>query len=224
MLTLGLDTATAACTVALVADGTVLAEQTELEPRGHATRLMALVAAVCDAAGRPRTDLTGIACGVGPGSFTGLRIGLATAKALALALDLPCAGVGTLAAMAHGVPGLCAPLLDARRGEVYAGLYRDGAEVLAPRLLPLADWLAELAALRAGAPVTFAGDVDTALLPPWGRPAAVLLPRGSAVALLGEGLLRRGQGVAPEALNPLYMRRSAAEVLWEQRSRQGGAR
>ncbi len=217
MLTLGLDTATAACTVALVRDGSVLAERTEVHPRGHASRLMPLVTEVVAAAGCTRSALTGVACGVGPGSFTGLRIGLATAKALALALGLPCAAVGTLPALAYSHAGLCAPLLDAGRGDVYAALYRDGAEVAAPRLVPLSDWLADLDGLREGAPVTWAGDLSPDRLPPWGHMAAEPLPRGRAVALLGEAMLAAGQGLAPEALNPLYMRRSAAEDLWEQR-------
>lgn len=221
MLTLGLDTATAACTVALVEDGCLLAERTEVNPRGHATRLMPLVAAVCADAGRPPGALTGVAAGVGPGSFTGLRIGLATAKAIAFALGLPCAAVGTLQAMAHGVPGLCSPLLDAKRGDVYTALYRDGAQVVAPRLVSLDAWLAELEALRSGEPVTWAGDVAAERLPGWGARAAEPLPRGRAVALLGEARLQAGQGVAPEALNPLYMRRSEAEVLWD--ARRGGA-
>lgn len=221
MLTLGLDTATAACTVALAEDGQVLAERTEVNPRAHATRLMPLVAAVFADAGRPKTALAGVACGVGPGSFTGLRIGLATAKALAVALGVPCAAVGTLHAIAHGVAGLCSPLLDAKRGDVYAGLYRDGAEVLAPRLVPLTEWLADLDRRRDGAPVTFGGDVPAAQLPAWGLAAAAPLPRGAAVALLGAAALRAGHGRVPEALNPLYIRKSEAEILWEKR--QGGA-
>lgn len=219
MLVLGLDTATPSCSVALIEHGRLLAELTVVSPRAHSARLMPLIAQALQEAGREKGDLAAIACGVGPGSFTGLRIGITTAKTLAYALGLPCLPVSTLAAMAHGLgPGLVSPVLDARRGEVFAALYRDGQEVAAPQLVPLAGWLAELD--RLGEPVTLAGDGAGLFLAEAGQrlgararfaPAGQVWPRGWAVADLGAAALAAGRTVAPADLLPVYLRRSAPE-------------
>ncbi len=113
MLILAFDTATDLATSALVADGVTLGERTT-RPQS----LLADVDALLAAAGVVPADLTGIVVGTGPGSFTGTRIGLAVARGLALSLDLPVAGVSTLAALAAGTEGAF-PVVDARRGEVF---------------------------------------------------------------------------------------------------------
>ena len=113
VLTLAFDTATSAATAALVRDGEVLGE-----------RVSRAVAVLVDAdellrvSGAERSELTGIVVGTGPGSFTGLRLGLATARGLALALELPVAGVSTLDALAAGAPGAL-PVVDGGRREVF---------------------------------------------------------------------------------------------------------
>lgn len=215
MLTLGFDTATPACTVALVEDGQLLVELTVVHPRAHGARLMPLIAQALTEAGRPRSDLDGIAVGIGPGSFTGLRVGLATAKGLAFALGLPVAPVGTLEAMAHGLMGAglpVAPMLDARRGAAYAALFDEGRPVTGPRVLPVREWLEEVDRLRRGRPVLWPGEwpagADPAARPDWllPAPAGDRWPRGWAVAALGETMLRQGAGVSAEAVRPLYLR------------------
>ena len=113
MLTLAFDTATAVATVALVRDGEALGERVT-EPRA----LLGAVEELLVAAGLSQGDLGRIAVGTGPGSFTGIRIGLAAARGLAFALDLPVAGVSTLDALAAGAPGDI-PLIDAKRREVF---------------------------------------------------------------------------------------------------------
>jgi len=113
VLILAFDTATDLATSALVADGVTLGERTT-RPQS----LLADVDALLAAAGVVPADLTGIVVGTGPGSFTGTRIGLAVARGLALSLDLPVAGVSTLAALAAGTEGAF-PVVDARRGEVF---------------------------------------------------------------------------------------------------------
>ena len=113
MLILAFDTATDLATSALVADGVTLAERTT-RPQS----LLADVDALLAAAGGSPADLTAIVVGTGPGSFTGTRIGLAVARGLALALDLPVAGVSTLTALASAAEGAF-PVVDARRGEVF---------------------------------------------------------------------------------------------------------
>ena len=128
-LILAFDTATERATSALVDDGEVLGERVS----GTTTLLADVDALVRQAGAHPR-DLAGLAVGVGPGSFTGIRIGLAVARGLALALDLPAAGVSTLDALAAGAPG-ATPVIDARRREVFV----PGPRALAPADLAVTE-------------------------------------------------------------------------------------
>src|SRR3954468_6306355 len=125
MLILAFDTATDVATSALVADGEVLGERTS-----RAVTLLEDVDALLRQAGARTRDVEALAVGIGPGSFTGVRVGLATARGLALALDLPVAGVSTLDALVAGAPG-AVPVGDARRREVFA-LVAGEARVLRP--------------------------------------------------------------------------------------------
>ena len=130
MLTLAFDTATDATTTALVDDEEVLGERTT-----RAVRLLEDVDALLRQAGAHPRELERLAVGIGPGSFTGVRLGLAAARGLALALDLTVAGVSTLDALAAGAPG-AVPVIDAKRREVFALV--DGEPwVGAPADLPL---------------------------------------------------------------------------------------
>lgn len=159
MLTLGFDTATRATAVALWsgagaghardrARGGVTLERRDDPPPGsrpnHTTRLMTLIVEAMDAAGRGWEDLSLIAVGTGPGTFTGLRIGVATARALATARSLPLIGISTLAALASGTGSPSAhadgaegvlAVLDARRGEVFAAGWDSPRDVLGPPVL-----------------------------------------------------------------------------------------
>ena len=130
MLTLAFDTATDVATVALLRGGEVLGER-----RSRAVSVLADADELLRSAGIDPADVGLLAVGVGPGSFTGVRIGLAAARGLGLALDLPVAGVSTLEALAAGAPG-AVPVIDARRREVFALL--DGEpRCLAPADLPI---------------------------------------------------------------------------------------
>lgn len=132
MLTLAFDTATAVATSALVDDGEVLGERVS-----RAQTLLEDVDALLRQAGAHPSGLDRLAVGLGPGSFTGVRIGLAVARGLALSLDLPGSGVSTLAALAAGAPG-AVPVIDAKRREVFTLL--DGEpRVLTPQELPLVE-------------------------------------------------------------------------------------
>jgi tRNA threonylcarbamoyladenosine biosynthesis protein TsaB len=113
MLILAFDTATDVATSALVSDGEVLGERTS-----RAVTLLEDVDALLRQSGMHTRTVEALAVGIGPGSFTGVRIGLATARGLALALGVPVAGVSTLAALAAGAPGAL-PVIDARRREVF---------------------------------------------------------------------------------------------------------
>ncbi|HEV7132772.1 MAG TPA: tRNA (adenosine(37)-N6)-threonylcarbamoyltransferase complex dimerization subunit type 1 TsaB [Gaiellaceae bacterium] len=131
MLTLAFDTATNVATSALVDDGEVLGERVS-----RASTLLEDVDALLRQGGAHPHDLDALAVGIGPGSFTGVRIGLAAARGLAFALDLPGAGVSTLAALAAGAPG-AVPVVDAKRREIFT--LRDGEPVvLAPAELDVA--------------------------------------------------------------------------------------
>src|SRR5205823_11718012 len=131
MLTLAFDTATEVATSALVDDGEVLGERAS-----RARTLLEDVDALLRQGGAHPRDLDALAVGIGPGSFTGLRVGLATARGLALALELEGAGVSTLDALAAGAPG-AVPVVDARRSEVFT-LVGGRPAVLAPADLALA--------------------------------------------------------------------------------------
>ena len=130
MLILAFDTATDVATSALVWDGEVLGELAS-----RPVSVLEDVDALLRRGGVRDSQLEGIVVGIGPGSFTGLRMGLATARALAFSLDLPLAGVSTLDALAAGAPG-AVPVIDARRREVFA-LVDGEAVVVAPAELPV---------------------------------------------------------------------------------------
>jgi tRNA threonylcarbamoyladenosine biosynthesis protein TsaB len=147
---LGLDTATAATAVAVLPDD---GEPVELrhepaagERPGHATQLLPLARRALRAVGATFADVQRIGVGVGPGTFTGLRIGVATARALAQATGAELAPVSTLAALAEAAGGDRAVLavLDARRGEAFAAAYHGGERLVAPAAVALDD-LADLA-------------------------------------------------------------------------------
>lgn len=123
MLVLAFDTATNAATSALVRDGDVLGERVS-----RAVRILDDFEALLTESGLRADDVDAIVVGRGPGSYTGLRMGLVTARTLSFSLGVPAAGVSTLAALAAGEPG-SAPLIDARRGEVFAALYEGGEEL-----------------------------------------------------------------------------------------------
>jgi tRNA threonylcarbamoyladenosine biosynthesis protein TsaB len=126
-LILAFDTATDRATSALVGDGELLGERVS-----RASTLLADVDALVRQGGAHPRDITGLAVGIGPGSFTGIRIGLAAARGLALALDVPAAGVSTLDALAAGAPGAI-PVIDAKRREVFV----PGPRALTPDELEL---------------------------------------------------------------------------------------
>jgi len=233
---LGIDTATATAGIAIVdGDGRVLAEARH-GTAGRGADLLVAIDQVCRDAGVAPAALHAIAVGAGPGSFTGLRIGMATAKGIAFAAGRPLWAVSSLAALAADareelaggpLPAdadavICAAL-DARRGELFAGGYRRGAALGPERVMPpgeLAAWIDELAAAAAGdgpAPVIqFAGDAidahpSLAAQPGAQRWLSARTPSGRAVARLAlAGVhvdITRGGA-------PTYIRPSEAEVKY----------
>ena len=200
MLLLALDTATPAVTVALHDGARVLSEHTAVDAMRHGEQLAPGVVAVLDDAGAHRGDLTDIAVGVGPGPFTGLRVGLVTARTLGVVLGIPVHGVCTLdvLAAAADVDGSFLVATDARRREVYWGRYTDGAtRVDGPHV-------AKPAEVAADGPVACPVVGRGAVLYPQAFPHAAE-PVDPSAGTLAELVAR---GVAAELpVEPLYLRR-----------------
>src|SRR2546425_10366347 len=204
MKVLALESATLSGGAALVDGERLLGEITLDVAVTHSERLMAAVDRLVAECGLSPLDLDGLAVSIGPGSFTGLRVGIATVKGLGLALDLPIAAVPTLDALAGRLPFADAPvcpILDARKGEVYLSLYqwREGGMAREWDYLALPP---ELAAARLDAPVILLGDGIEACRPWLDRmgqgarvaPAAQRMPSAAAVAVLGRAALVAGGG------------------------------
>lgn len=227
MKVLSIDTATEACSAALSVDGQVRA-RFEVVERSHTERLMPMVLGLMADAGLGFSQLDGYVCGIGPGSFAGVRIGVGYVKGLALAVDRPVAPVSSLATLAW--PALQAgaaqviAAIDARMSEVYFGAYGRGADGEVSLLL------ADSVCAPAHAPHVASGRwhaVGTA----WGRyeaelraaTAAVLdsvdasaLPRAQDALALGLPVLSSGRGISADALAPAYLRDKVALTLDEQ--------
>lgn len=203
MIVLGFDTCLSACSAAVIDDERVLASRSEPMARGHQERLAPLVAEVMAEAGLGFDRLDRIGVTVGPGSFTGLRVGIAFAKGLSTALGVPAVGVGALEALAAAAPsGLTVAAIDARRGQVYFQAFRDAVPLASPEALSLEEASARLAALAAQGPVSLAGSAAQAL----GRPAtAVEAPAPADIAHLAAA-----RPASP--LRPLYLRAPDARL------------
>jgi tRNA threonylcarbamoyl adenosine modification protein YeaZ len=205
VLILAFDTATPAVTVALHDGTSVIAAHTEVDARRHGELLAPGIARVLAEGGRSRTELTDIAVGVGPGPFTGLRVGLVTARALGDALGLPVHGVCTLDVLAADVehPGPFLVATDARRREVYWARYADRGTRLTEAAV---DWPRVVAEQAPGLPVAGEGAVRY----PAEFPAALEPVRpeaGTLAALVAHRLRAGGELLAPL---PLYLRRPDA--------------
>ena len=145
MIVLAIDTCLFACSVAVVDGEQVLARRVEPMSRGHQERLAPLVQEAMAEAGLGFDKLERIGVTVGPGSFTGLRVGLAFAKGLASALAIPAVGIGSLEALADTETGSVVAVLDAKRGQVYLQAFSGGAQVSAPDALPIETAAARVA-------------------------------------------------------------------------------
>ena len=232
MLVLAIDTSTPEVTAGVVAlrspheliaamqagqdarPATVLAQRTAVDPLGHAEKLMPLVSAALAAAGHSLRDLAAVVVGVGPGPFTGLRVGMVTGAALGDALDIPVhpvPGHDGLARSVHPQTGGLLVVTDARRREVYVSGYRaDGRRVLGPAVVAPAA-VPELLAEHGLTPTHVAG-AGAALLTALDLP--VLTPPADAAVL---GLVEVAAtplltGARPGPLVPLYLRRPDATV------------
>jgi tRNA threonylcarbamoyladenosine biosynthesis protein TsaB len=215
VLVLAVDTTTERESVAVVAGGEVRAEIRLRRADVHSRRLMPAIVAVLDAAAVRPSDVEGYAVTVGPGSFTGLRVGISTVQGLALAAGRPCLGVSVLDVLAARIEGTApalAVMTEAHRGEVFGGLYDAQARPLGA---PSAEAPEAFLERVPEGPVAFIGDaaLRCRALVQARRPEAVFPRRGLFVAgtlgRLAEPRLASGQGVAPAELRPLYLRDTA---------------
>ncbi len=234
MKILGIESSSMVASVAVVTDDVVTAEYTVNFKRTHSQTLLPMIDTVAQMLELDWKDVDAIAVSGGPGSFTGLRIGSATAKGLGLAWNKPLIHVPTLDAMAYnlyGASGLICPLMDARRNQVYTGLYhfqREFEIVKESCAMDIHDLIAELNA-RAE-PVVFLGDgvpvsastIGQELIVPYSfAPAHVNRQRGASVAALGAVYFAEGKIETAEEHAPDYLRKSQAERELDEAKRQG---
>ncbi len=235
MKLLAFELATEACSVALWVDGEVH-ERFEIAPRRHAELALPWADAVLAEAGIARSALDAIAVGRGPGAFTGVRLAIAIGQGIALALDRPIVPVSTLAALAlgavRGVDDMGAPAqcvlacIDARMGEVYSGAFRVhdgdatliGSEAVLP---PDAVELQDVAGGWLGVGTGFAaaeGVLQSRLSGFLSSIDADALPRAANIARLASKAWVRGEAVAPERVEPAYLRNQVALTIAQQQA------
>lgn len=222
MKILGIDTSTPIGSVALIDDDNIVAEHTLNIVQAHSSRLMPAIDNVLKWGDITPDALDGCAVGIGPGSFTGIRIGVATAKSLCYAVDKPIVGVSTLEAIAYNLrwtDGFVCPILDARRNEIYGSVFHGGAKwqrLTDDLCLPVDAFLDELNNhISPDSIITFVGDG----LASYGdavreqldetvcfADAIFNVPRGATIAKLGAQRLKQGDSDSYWTLVPNYVR------------------
>ena len=224
MKILAFETSAKAGSVAILDKGILLAENYCNTGLTHSQTLMVMAEDALKSCGLTPADVEAVAVAAGPGSFTGVRIGVAAAKGFAWGADLPCCGVSTLEAMATGLgvfDGYVLPVMDARRSQVYNAVFlaENGklSRITEDRAIALSDLAEELKNLEK--PIFLVGDganlcyntlkdtVPSLVLPPEHR----MHQRAAGVALVAEEMLRRGEHCDGAALTPNYLRLSQAE-------------
>jgi tRNA threonylcarbamoyladenosine biosynthesis protein TsaB len=230
MIILGVETATAQVGCAIGGVEGVLASFSSTRGRRHAEILTPAIQFICQQSRIELREVSAIAVDVGPGLFTGLRVGIATAKALAQALRVPMIGLSSLDLLAFPVrysTRLIVPVIDARRAEVFTALYRQvpgGVQRLTkPALVTPDDLASEL--MARGEDALMVGDGALRYAATFGRVGGLelgtpgnSLPGANALVELAHPRAIREEFVQPWELEPLYLRRSDAEINWDARN------
>jgi tRNA threonylcarbamoyladenosine biosynthesis protein TsaB len=227
MKILTIDTSSNCSSVALSDGKALLGECILGADRCHSGRLLDAISKLLAAAGLTPDGLDAFAVSLGPGSFTGVRVGIATVKGLAIATGKPVVGFSSLAMLAMNLPfssALVAPMFDARKGEVYAALYRCGS--LPEAVRPDAVVAPALFLAAIDRPTLFVGEGavryrdlilstlgELALFPPWHAD----LPRAAAGAVIARAAASQGNFTPLALLNPTYLRASEAELAKRRR-------
>lgn len=236
MLLLAIDSSGLTASAALVTETAVLAEYNTNYKKTHSQTLLPMIDEILRMTQTAPEDLDGIAVAKGPGSFTGLRIGSATAKGIALSAGIPIVEVSTLEAMAYqlyGTKDLICPMMDARRQQVYTGIYRfDGETLLCEspdEAVPAAEMAAKLNG--AGRPVVLLGDgvpvnretIENSLTVPYTFALAFQdRQRAAALGTLALAYAAQGRWTDPADHAPVYLRVSQAERERAERRRKEG--
>ena len=222
MLILALDSSAASASVALLEDGKILSEFYINTKQTHSQTLMPMVESVLKLTNKTLDDVTCMAVSAGPGSFTGVRIGVSCVKGLSMTRNIPCAGVSTLRAMAENarqLTGIVCAVMDARCGQVYNALFRAESGKLTrlcdDRALPIAELLDECKTFAEK--IYLVGDGAELCYKTFEAVRAELLQpqlrfqRASGVAMAAQEMIENGQTVTPDALMPIYLRLPQAE-------------
>lgn len=228
MKLLALDTSSITATVALLDDDKLIGEYTLNHKKDHSQKLMPMIEELLNSCSIKPKDIDVFAVSLGPGSFTGLRIGIATIRTMGQALNKKVVGVPTLEALAYNlykINGLVCPIIDAQRDLVYAALYKwidnNMVELIKPQVISIEDLIHRLKAEKEN--IYFIGDGlqrftenlkdglgDKFCMPP----SKFLSPSASSVAEVAK--IKLGEGII-EDIVPIYMRKSEAEVQYEKR-------
>jgi len=227
MLTLAVDTSGLTASCALVEDGKVIAEVSTKHGKTHSQKILPMIKTTLSMLDRDMKDVDLFASSIGPGSFTGLRIGVVTIKGLAYSLKKPACGVLTLDALAYSMPdfnGIISPMLDARNNQVFTAFYRklDGKlEKLSPDLgITIKEWIDKAGEFNED--IMVLGDAADIHLPELKEifgakiicpQLAMTYPRASATALLAEEAYHNNNVISAYELEPFYLRKSQAERL-----------
>ncbi len=222
MRILAFETSAKACSVVYMEEGVLLAEAYENTGLTHSQTLMTMAQDMLRNCGRTPQDVQAVAVAAGPGSFTGVRIGVAAAKGFAWGAQLPCCGVSTLEAMARNLgvyEGYVLPVMDARRNQVYNALFKAEkgvyTRVREDRVISLEELKADIEGLDA--PVFLVGDGSKLTYTTLQLPRLVLPPehrmhqRAAGVAMVAAEMLARGDACDAASLTPNYLRLSQAE-------------
>lgn len=227
MKILGIDTSTSCGSVGLYGDGWVVAEYLLNTSVTHSERLLKAIDLILKETNLSIDDLDGFSISLGPGSFTGLRIGVSTVKGLAFASKKPVAGLSSLDVLASQIsttPFLICPIIDARKKELYTAFYRYEETNSLKRLTSYEAISPESLVNRIGEKTIFVGDgvrvygeylmnslKSFAIFPP----PSLNIPHASEIARLGEELLLKGEILDILTLSPIYVRPSEAELKFK---------
>ena len=232
MLILAIDSTATVASVALLRDGKVLSEYTVNAGNTHSVTILPMIEHMLTVTQTKLSDIELFAASVGPGSFTGVRIGCATIKGLAHGKDIPCVGVSTLEALAHnlrGCDGIICPCMNARRGQVYTAIFEDTPEGIRRLTEDMAISIDELSHMLSDfeGSVHFCGDgyFLVSHLSENKTPERLTLQSAANVAIVAEKIYGDApdkSAFTPAALNPTYLRKPQAEREREERLRAEG--
>lgn len=236
MLVMGIDTSTEVGAIGLIKDYKILGEINLCLNRRHSERLMPNIKYLFQESGFEIDDLEGLAVTIGPGSFTGLRIGLSTVKAFAQFLNIPVIGLSTLDVLAYNIYQIedwLVPLIDARRGRVYTSLYAGGdrdmisAKEWEDQALLVDELIERLIDFKANQRFYLVGNginayrkkfenagTEFVLLSPFNNQ-----PRGGGIAELGQYYLQQGRNHDLDELLPNYLKKPQAEINFNCKSK-----